>query len=270
LKCQYCEGSVDLPFKCPFCGGYFCYDHRLPENHACPELLKIAHRREEYTSVYEKAPPTEERSYGYMPDFRTRSHWFGSTEILHLTAGALMVMAVGLSFVLQLGFFLLREIELWVGAALVFTSVCILHELAHKAVAKIYGLWAEFRLNLLGVLVTMLSIVSPIKIVSPGSVMISGEADKKIVGMTAFAGPFTNMVLSSLFSASSFFAPNSSLSLIMILGAMLSSSMSLFNLIPFNILDGAKIFWWNRKAWAICFFASLILTLIVTITFSTF
>ena len=25
-----------LPFKCPYCGKYFCIEHRLPENHNCP------------------------------------------------------------------------------------------------------------------------------------------------------------------------------------------------------------------------------------------
>ncbi|RLG97981.1 rhomboid family intramembrane serine protease, partial [Candidatus Bathyarchaeota archaeon] len=33
MKCQYCGAEEPLPFKCPFCGGYFCVEHRLPENH---------------------------------------------------------------------------------------------------------------------------------------------------------------------------------------------------------------------------------------------
>lgn len=35
-KCEYCEKEVLYPFKCSFCGFYFCTDHRLPENHDCP------------------------------------------------------------------------------------------------------------------------------------------------------------------------------------------------------------------------------------------
>jgi len=27
-----------LPFECKFCGGYFCLEHRLPEDHNCPDL----------------------------------------------------------------------------------------------------------------------------------------------------------------------------------------------------------------------------------------
>lgn len=36
LKCQLCGKEVDLPFRCSHCNGYFCMEHRLPENHQCP------------------------------------------------------------------------------------------------------------------------------------------------------------------------------------------------------------------------------------------
>lgn len=29
-----------MPFKCSYCGQYFCAQHRLPENHLCPNLPK--------------------------------------------------------------------------------------------------------------------------------------------------------------------------------------------------------------------------------------
>jgi hypothetical protein len=35
-KCEQCGKEVDLPFECNFCGGHFCIEHRLPENHNCP------------------------------------------------------------------------------------------------------------------------------------------------------------------------------------------------------------------------------------------
>jgi len=39
-KCEYCGKEVLLPFKCKFCGGYFCEEHRLPEKHNCPNIPK--------------------------------------------------------------------------------------------------------------------------------------------------------------------------------------------------------------------------------------
>jgi len=34
-KCDFCGKEITLPFKCPFCTGRFCDEHRLPENHEC-------------------------------------------------------------------------------------------------------------------------------------------------------------------------------------------------------------------------------------------
>lgn len=53
VKCEYCGKEVVLPYECKFCGGHFCVEHRLPENHNCPNLppktplgpLKIAEER---------------------------------------------------------------------------------------------------------------------------------------------------------------------------------------------------------------------------------
>ncbi len=37
-KCDVCGKRELLPFKCRYCGGTFCSDHRLPENHNCPGI----------------------------------------------------------------------------------------------------------------------------------------------------------------------------------------------------------------------------------------
>jgi len=37
--CTYCGKELKgLPYKCRYCGEYFCVDHQLPENHACSGL----------------------------------------------------------------------------------------------------------------------------------------------------------------------------------------------------------------------------------------
>jgi len=37
-KCYVCGKEELLPFVCSFCGGKYCIDHRLPENHSCANL----------------------------------------------------------------------------------------------------------------------------------------------------------------------------------------------------------------------------------------
>jgi len=41
VKCAYCDRDIEgLPFKCHYCGQYFCAEHHLPENHECPGLSR--------------------------------------------------------------------------------------------------------------------------------------------------------------------------------------------------------------------------------------
>lgn len=37
--CSYCGAVIEkLPYRCSYCGGYFCSEHRLPESHGCKGL----------------------------------------------------------------------------------------------------------------------------------------------------------------------------------------------------------------------------------------
>jgi membrane associated rhomboid family serine protease len=39
--CEHCGEKINfLPFKCKYCGGSYCKEHRLPENHQCTFELK--------------------------------------------------------------------------------------------------------------------------------------------------------------------------------------------------------------------------------------
>jgi Zn-dependent protease len=247
VKCQYCGKEEALPFKCQYCQGLFCSEHRLPENHACPMADKARAPREEAPFEYKVT---------YTPP-RSAMFGFSSTEIRHLTISALLVMGVGLTWI-----FFLQELspEMLVGSALIFTSIFLLHEIAHKFVAQHYGMWAEFRLTMFGAIITLLSIISPFKIISPGAVMIAGSANKRVMGITAIAGPLTNITLSVIFFGISNLLPKDSLLFpVAVFSAALSSFIAVFNLIPIGILDGLKVFGWNKIIWGAAFTSSLAL-----------
>jgi len=271
LKCQYCEKDVALPFKCPFCGKYFCPDHRLPENHACTELWKVKTRpvppieRGHTVDFSDKVEPPRQPVTVY-PFRIKRERWTSKTEIYHLTLGALMVTAVGLSMT-DFGFsWIFRIIHnpiLMFGSAVLFMLIFISHELAHKASAKHFGMWAEFRLNLFGVALTLFSIISPlIKIISPGAVVISGLIDKRTAGKIAFAGPLMNIIIASLLCFIAFQIRIYPVSIVLLRGGILSAWMAAFNLIPISILDGAKVLWWSKYAWAAGFGISIALSFV--------
>jgi len=269
LKCQYCGAEEPLPFKCPFCGGYFCAQHRLPESHECPELWKAwIHRRR--LESWEPEVAREESIRG-VDSFRrvlypeTKVFWFSYEEIKHILVGTILVMAVGLSiFLTPYNIVIVSKrlsLPLISSLAIVFSSIFILHEIAHKAVAQYYGLWAEFRLNTLGAMITLFSIFTPIKLVSPGAVVVVGEAHRETLGKTALAGPLTNIGLSILFFLWFIFSKSKPA----LIGAVYSPWIALFNLIPFGVFDGAKILWWNKKVWVASFITSLILTAVAMI-----
>jgi len=42
--CDYCGKPAYMPYRCRYCGGRFCPEHRLPENHECSGLRDLRQR----------------------------------------------------------------------------------------------------------------------------------------------------------------------------------------------------------------------------------
>lgn len=147
-------------------------------------------------------------------------------------------------------------------AVVFFAMGFIIHELAHKFVAQNYGLWAEFRVNPFGAILTLATALSPFfKIIAPGAVMIAGPTSKRAVGLTSVAGPLTNIVLAALLHVLGLLTGSFPLAIAARAGAAINAWMALFNLLPFGPLDGRKILWWDKLAWAGLLVVSILLAL---------
>jgi len=263
VKCQYCNKGVALPFKCPFCNQYHCSEHRLPENHKCPEYWRAKAPREQPPKIIVGEAETAPFEYtvSYAPPL-LKPFRFSSTEIRHLTLSALLVMGVGLSIVLYGSLDIPKTPEVLVILAIIFALTFLLHELAHKLTAQHFGLWAEFRLTLFGALITVFSIFLPFfKIISPGAVMIAGSIDRETAGKTAIAGPLINIVLSTLILTFALYPLDPGIQTVAMLSAAWNAWIALVNLIPFGVLDGLKVFMWNKAIWTTMFIASMALTI---------
>ncbi|MEM2911861.1 MAG: AN1-type zinc finger domain-containing protein [Candidatus Bathyarchaeia archaeon] len=264
MECQKCGKEVFLPFRCPYCGDYFCSEHRLPENHECPrvDLARFPKKEETPLKPIPQTPESYEYTVTYIPVESKRKFYFSLKEAKHLAIGAMLVLGIGLS----LGFSpaayaaIGSPLILFVFALLVTASFFI-HELAHKFVAQKEGLWAEFRLMFVGIILTAISIISPLfKIISPGAVFIAGFASKKSIGKISIAGPSTNIVLSAVLIVL-WLTVNQP---ILLFAATFNAWIALFNLIPFGILDGFKVFSWNKMIWASAFALSLVFTIMTS------
>lgn len=66
MRCQVCDREVALPFRCSYCQGHFCIEHKLPENHQCPDLPKekFWYQKEKITKEQVSNAEREARVFG--------------------------------------------------------------------------------------------------------------------------------------------------------------------------------------------------------------
>lgn len=181
--------------------------------------------------------------YARPSPFRT-----SQTELLHLAAGILVF------YVVEAPRFLRSGVTTLLSVAGIIALAFVLHELAHKLTAQYHGLWSEFRLDPLGTLISLLTALSPLKLIAPGAVVVFGfRITSENMGKIALAGPLANIVQILVFLFLSQFFP------LLRFAVMVNSDLAIFNLIPISILDGQKVFAWSKKAWAAAFATALIL-----------
>jgi Zn-dependent protease len=216
-------------------------------------------QRQDNTVVFQR-PSSYEYKVTYGAPRRTKGRiYFSPKELKHFAVATLLVIGIGLSIGLFSDIFVRTG---WSGMsffAIILTASFLTHEIAHKVTAQRRGLWAEFRLTLWGAALTLISVISPLfKIIAPGAVMISGPARMDEIAKISIAGPLVNIVFSFVLLGAAF-VPNPYSGLLLLL-ALWNGFIALFNLIPMGILDGYKIFSWNKTVWALVFTVSVALT----------
>jgi Zn-dependent protease len=206
----------------------------------------------------EQAPAPFEFRVTVQPPRPSTKFGFSMIEARDLVVGILLVSGVGLS---MLGTRLLSSpVSVVIVLVLAFTASFFTHEMAHKVTAQRHGLWAEFRLTVWGALITLISVISPFKIISPGAVMIAGAADKDTIGKTAVSGPFINLVICAGFLALTFVIPEGNPFFVaVVFVAAFNAFIAVLNLLPFGILDGWKVFQWSKLVWALAFVSAIAL-----------
>lgn len=122
----------------------------------------------------------------------------------------------------------------------------VFHESAHKFVAQKYGCFAEFRADftMLGLAVLMASIFNFV-FIAPGAVWIHGNVTRESNGKISAAGPITNFVIAGFFLLLGVMFQGNFVAYLAATGAFVNAWLGLFNMIPFFIFDGAKIWKWN-------------------------
>tara|TARA_A100001037_G_scaffold228456_1_gene206522 strand:- start:616 stop:1464 length:849 start_codon:yes stop_codon:yes gene_type:complete len=198
------------------------------------------------------------QSYRPAPTLHTGSFWhFSQTELKDLGI-SLVAFSLGLAFVfnggvlrgmLSLGPTLLVTIPLFFILGLVaFGPAFIIHELAHKFVAKYYGCWAEFRADPAGLRTgVLIAFFVGFLFMAPGAVMVAGNVNRRQNGMIALAGPMSNLVLWVIgLPFYAIFAEHTYIGLVTGLWLTANAILGAFNMLPFGPLDGRKIKSWSE------------------------
>ena len=216
----------------------------------------MSEERNIYTSFHDLSP----REYMYIPKGTLeigKPGEFSRIEITHLLISmGVLTVAFALSFTgnniitgLSNGF---NPNVLPYGLLVSFLGILtafFVHEMSHKFMAQRLGYWAEFRLNPMGLFITLLSFMSPFKLIAPGAVMIGGPLIGDDYGKISIVGPLTNIVQAIFYLLIGILIPGSYARIFSYVGVTVNSSLALFNLIPFGVFDGVKIMRWNMKIW---------------------
>jgi len=244
-KCEVCGSEVDLPFRCNYCKGVFCGDHRLPEAHNCPQI-HIVRMRSRHINIPSRPPLTSQIQ-----------QTIGGVEIRHLLIAWIVL---SLCFSLRYAF---RDFSIFPLMFIIYLGTAgtgfIIHELMHKFSAQRYGFWAEFRIWPWGLLMALVfSFISAGSFIfaAPGATYIiqrsytnsSIESNRRQNGLISLSGPVSNIILAIVFFVISNI--NGFVGVIGTIGFQVNLWLAAFNMIPFNGIDGRKVLSWNIPIWA--------------------
>ena len=270
---------------------FFASTNRAPSNHS-PARDDGKRRQQHVRVVFEsnKGTPTSAFLRGFInPSYyntpvstNTGSFWhFSRKEINDLTL-ATLAFALALAF-MQVGgirgilniasqtspIALIIEMIIY-GTVFVFAlgPAFLLHEMAHKFVARHYGCWAEFRADPGGLKMGILiAAIIGIVFMAPGAVMVAGNITREQNGKIAIAGPISNLILYSIglvfgglllgISGTSVNNDESIIAMFVWFWLLGNSILAAFNMIPFGPLDGRKVKSWSEPIFWIFFIGTI-------------
>ncbi|CAC11702.1 conserved hypothetical membrane protein [Thermoplasma acidophilum] len=146
---------------------------------------------------------------------------------------------------------------------LVAVTAFLMHELAHRYVARSYGGIAYFKMWPLGLLLALITSLLGFIFAAPGAVNIGGIYRRDQIGKTSLAGPAMNIFLGILFYAISLFTLIPVAIAIFRYVAEMNFWFGFFNLLPIPPLDGYKVFSWDLYVYIV----SVVIALVFVVLF---
>ncbi len=186
---------------------------------------------------------------------------FSSVELLVIVAGSLLL---ALSYVIaKKAAFGPENIAIFLVAGVV---AVVAHDIAHRYFARKYKVVTEYQFWWLGAIIMFVTaMLFGVVYALPARTIINnpGSMDRKGLGVIFLAGPLVS------FGFAVFFLLLSLLGGVWLKVGMLGVSMNLlssvYGLMPFDPMDGNKVYKWGPAIWAVAFVPILVIYLLVTI-----
>jgi Zn-dependent protease len=144
----------------------------------------------------------------------------------------------------------------------------VLHELAHRIVARNFGAQAHFVADTRWLIMSIVIAFAGFFIAAPGAVWHRGYLTSRQGGLIALAGPVTNLVLALVFVLLypvGYLAgiTDTWFEFLCLIGVGLNSWLGLFNMLPAGPFDGAKVLAWNQVVFGVTVAVGIVLTFVV-------
>lgn len=222
--------------------------------------------RKVYTSFHDIPP----RDYMYFPKGTIevgKPGKFSMIEIKHILV-SVFVLTIAFSF-WNRGLIFKSDLNIIVSSIpFAFAGVVtgfFFHEISHKFMAQKFGLWAEYRVYPMGLLLALLvSIFTGFVFAAPGAVMFMGGSRYHETGKIAMAGPLANITVAFVtFLLFYYFLFENQIASLFGFVCLINTLLATFNLLPFGPLDGMKIIRWNATVWIIMLIVSIAILMLI-------
>lgn len=262
-ECSFCGDHVALPYTCSLCKQKFCGKHRLAENHECPNIgvyqtkeyrkNKIQKDRElsriKSGSMYTDTNRTSTTSFRSSL-FGTQNFWVSDNATYDLALGGfILALSAIIDFLIRgIPFDLIIILSTLIMGALGF----ILLGKIRKKIADSEGVITRFEIWPLGIAITLITSLFVFRFLMFGFFINSNGSPQGEV-KTALYTIVTSIMIWVIgfffFPVLMLYLPNS-IVLGLIFGATAFLWYGVVLIFPFGMLDGIKLFNYDRtKFW---------------------
>lgn len=259
-ECQFCDDNVSMPYTCSLCSSKHCSKHRLPESHDCSNISHFS------TDVYRKQKIEKSRmplntitfadSYGSPMYGGQPGTWTSGNVNKDVVIGGLILGIASAMY----HFIKHQNFEVVLGSLIygVFGLLTIFQ--FRKALAKRYEIVTMFMLWPIGIALTIITSILDFHFLAFGYFINKESSSLRSEAVVGYGSAISIFILYIFGNILIEITQNA-----FIHGFALAADTFIFfgliNVLPFNFLDGKKMYEYNNRNYFI-FMITMVFTVV--------